>query len=343
MLGAWITSWESLGKNSRTFRLMLRFRGRLDLMCFTYHVNYVLSFFPCFSSFSSSCGLLSKYSRNDNPRCPQRENCIVHIVEWEVNPESAKTPSISLPLTHGNPHPPTPPAQPFSIISAQTSLLKRVKLKPQFWKLQNSFINAQPSLQLIGFRPEVRSCTQTCMRSHLQCVCTQLLQLSDARTTNAFGTTANTERLMVVAAPPSRRIFFHGSTRSTAAPQKLAWPLHESKRGNKTSFCVLGVSSNLTRSALLKSFSARKLFYRAKVPRHARFKFNQRKKKGDFSSSTCCNPDNSFTCLKKQTKWNRYEDRNSIMLSWVAAAAVWFPWSERFGALLLPNSLQPSL
>lgn len=35
--------------------------------------------------------------------------------------------------------------QPFSINSAQTSLLKRVKLKPQFWKLQNSFINAQPS------------------------------------------------------------------------------------------------------------------------------------------------------------------------------------------------------
>lgn len=36
--------------------------------------------------------------------------------------------------------------QPFSINSAQTSLLKRVKLKPQFWKLQNSYINAQPSL-----------------------------------------------------------------------------------------------------------------------------------------------------------------------------------------------------
>lgn len=102
-----------------------------------------------------------------------------YIFEWEVNPESAKTPSISLPLTHGNP---PPPAQPFSIISAQTSLLKRVKLKPQFWKLQNSFINAQPSLQLHRVQARGKTLhTQTCICSHLRHVCT-----AEAKTSAAF-------------------------------------------------------------------------------------------------------------------------------------------------------------
>lgn len=59
---------------------------------------------------------------------------------------SSHSPSLDLPLSFSLFL--SLPLQPFSIISAQTSLLKRAKLKPQFSKLQNSIINAQLSLRL---------------------------------------------------------------------------------------------------------------------------------------------------------------------------------------------------
>lgn len=94
-----------------------------------------LVFFPPNIS-SSRCPVSSprNYGRNDNVRMScTRENCKNTFEKWEVKPAAARRLS-SL--------------QPFSIISAQTSLLKRVKLKPQFWKLQNSIINAQLSPRL---------------------------------------------------------------------------------------------------------------------------------------------------------------------------------------------------
>lgn len=63
--------------------------------------------------------------------------------------------------------------QPFSIISAQTSLLKRVKLKPQFWKLQNSIINAQLSLRLhlgSGLRWDRHTTAHTQTYTHIKCI-----------------------------------------------------------------------------------------------------------------------------------------------------------------------------
>lgn len=80
-------------------------------------------------------------------------------------------------------------------------------------------------------------------------------------------------------------------------------------------FCVLGVSSNLTRSVMLKFFSARELFYLQKFLVMQNFNSINIEKVTFPVAHVAIQIILSFWCLKKQTKWNRYEDRNSIMLS----------------------------
>lgn len=107
-----------------------------------------LTFYLPFSLLSSHPeSVFQLYHWHDNVKHPRSEKKTKYI--WKMGSDSkgcqdtlflsiSLAPSLSLSL----------PLQPFSIISAQTSLLKRAKLKPQFSKLQNSIINAQLSLRL---------------------------------------------------------------------------------------------------------------------------------------------------------------------------------------------------
>lgn len=102
---------------------------------------------------------------------PEAKKRLNTFEKWEVIPKAVKTlsfsPSPSLLLSLSL------PLQPFSIISAQTSLLKRAKLKPQFSKLQNSIINAQLSLRLYWVQAwgETNILQLTHAYTHIQYIC----------------------------------------------------------------------------------------------------------------------------------------------------------------------------
>lgn len=55
-----------------------------------YFVSEMKMYFFLFFIFSSSVGLLFKYSWRDKPNISQRENCKTYFVKWEVNSKSAK-------------------------------------------------------------------------------------------------------------------------------------------------------------------------------------------------------------------------------------------------------------
>lgn len=143
-----------------------------------------------------------------------------------------------------------------------------------------------PPCNYIGFRPEVRRCTHRRAFAPIYGMCAQrrqrLLQLSSIHTTTAFETTANTKQHALAArfsaALPSFHILFHGLTRSKTAAQKLAWPLHESKRGNNSSFgfsilCAWSVFK-LDTLCNAKIFLCTWIILPSKVPCHAEFQFN---------------------------------------------------------------------